>query len=58
MKNNSEFKAVAFMRNARKTVTEKYQNDRTAFMNEMDEATKEFLKLRKKRKQSAHKKVA
>jgi len=47
-----DFKAVEFMRTARKLLTEKYQQDRVAFLNELQEATNIFLKLRKKK--SAH----
>ena len=51
--NKEEFKAVEFMRIARKQLTEKYQKDKKAFFKELDEATQNFLKLRKKKQKAA-----
>lgn len=48
-KNEKEFKAVDFMRSARKRLTEKYLEDRTAFFKELEAATDDFIKSRKKK---------
>ena len=54
MKNKvEEFKAVEFMRNARKQLTEKYQKDKKAFLKELDSATLNFIELRKNKKKTA-----
>ena len=49
----ADFKAVEFMRSARKRMTEKYQKDRTAFLSELEQTTNDFLKLRKKKNRKA-----
>jgi len=46
---NKEFKAVAFMREQRDRLSKLYQVDSKSFFKELDEATKSFLELRKKR---------
>ena len=54
MKNKikDNFKAVDFMRSARKRLTELYQKDREEFLNELSDATNDFFELRKKLKSS------
>ena len=45
--NDTNFKSVEFMRSARQRLTEKYQQNREAFLKEIEQATEEFLKVRK-----------
>lgn len=43
----NDFKAVEFMRSARKRLTEKYQKDRKTFLADLEKATLEFKAKRK-----------
>ncbi len=47
------FKAVEFMRKARKEATEQYQKDPKAYLKHLEEISKEFLQRRKAKSQTA-----
>ena len=45
----SDFKAVEFMREQRDRLSKLYNKDKKAFFHELEQSTKDFLKMREKK---------